>query len=184
VCESLQSLEATLEAVLGLGHHLIVQQYVKRAEQDIRVLVVGGQAVAAVRRRPQVGRLFQTLNTGARLERVELPAAHRLAAERAASLMGLEVAAVDMLDVRGRPKVFEINSSPAIAAMEQATGQDLASLVIARAEALVREHREAGLVQAGQEEAERGSPPRPKRGRAKVPPPATGRVRKVAGRRE
>ncbi len=52
VCESLQSLEAALEAVLGLGHNLVVQQYVKNTGQDVRVLVVGGEAVAAVRRRP------------------------------------------------------------------------------------------------------------------------------------
>ncbi len=30
VCESLQSLEAALEAILGLGHNLIVQQYVEK----------------------------------------------------------------------------------------------------------------------------------------------------------
>src|SRR5947209_1207734 len=46
VCETLQSLEAALEAILGLGHNLIVQQYVKKTGQDLRVLVVGGQAIA------------------------------------------------------------------------------------------------------------------------------------------
>ncbi|MCI0669727.1 MAG: RimK family alpha-L-glutamate ligase [Myxococcaceae bacterium] len=141
ICESLQSLEATLEAVLGLGHNLVVQQYVRKADQDIRVLVVGGQAVAAVRRRPRVGRLSQTLNAGARLERIQLPTAHRRAAESAARLMGLEVAAVDMLDVKGAPKIFEVNSSPALAAMEQATGVDVATRVIERAEALAAQAR-------------------------------------------
>lgn len=41
VCESLQSLEAALEAVLGLGHNLVMQEYVKSTSQDVRVLVVG-----------------------------------------------------------------------------------------------------------------------------------------------
>ena len=66
VCESLQSLEAALEAVLGLGHNLVVQQYVQKTGQDVRVLVVGGHAVAAVERRPRVGRLSHTLIKGAR----------------------------------------------------------------------------------------------------------------------
>jgi len=137
VCESLQSLEAALEAVLGLGHNLVVQQYVKRTGQDVRVLVVGGKAVAAVRRRPRVGRLSHTLIKGARLEGTELTDAWRDVAERTARLVGLEVAAVDLLDGKGRPKVFEVNSSPALPDMEAATGMDLATPIIERAEVLV-----------------------------------------------
>lgn len=136
VCESLQSLEAALEAVLGLGHNLVVQQYVKHTGKDVRVLVVGGKAVAAVRRRPRVGRLSHTLIKGARLERTELTEAWRLAAERTAKLVGLEVAAVDLLDVKGQPKIFEVNSSPALPDMEAATGMDLAIPIIERAEVL------------------------------------------------
>jgi ribosomal protein S6--L-glutamate ligase len=44
---------------------------------------------------------------------------------------------VDLLDVKGSPKVFEVNSSPALTEMEAATGMDLASKVIERAEQLV-----------------------------------------------
>lgn len=137
VCESLQSLEAALEAVLGLGHNLVVQQYVQKSGQDIRVLVVGGQAVAAVERRPRVGKLSHTLIKGARLKGIELSQACRVTAERAARLVGLEVAAVDLLDVKGQPKVFEVNSSPALPEMETATGMDLATPIIERAEALL-----------------------------------------------
>lgn len=144
VCESLQSLEAALEAILGLGHNLILQQYVKKTGLDVRVLVVGGKAVAAVRRRPKVGRLTQTLNKGARLEPIELTPAQRSAAERTARLMQLEVAAVDLLDVQGQPKVFEVNSSPALPEMEAATGMDLAGLIIERAEALFLEQPRKG----------------------------------------
>jgi ribosomal protein S6--L-glutamate ligase len=139
VCQTLQSLEAALQAVLGLGHNLIVQQYVKHTGQDIRVLVVGDEAIAAVRRRPRVGRLAHTLNTGARLEPVKLSEAQRQAAIKAVRLIQLEVAAVDMLDVQGSPKVFEVNASPALAAMEQATGLELASKVIVHAEKLFAE---------------------------------------------
>ncbi len=137
VCETLQSLEAALEAILGLGHNLIVQQYVRKSGQDIRVFVVGGEAVAAVRRNARTGRLSRTLIRGARLEKMELNAAQRRAAVESARLVGLEVAAVDLLDVQGGPKVFEVNSSPAITEMEAATGVDLAGAIIARAEALV-----------------------------------------------
>jgi len=137
VCETLQSLEAALEAVLGLGHNLIVQQYVRNSGQDIRVLVVGSEAVAAVRRRAAVGKLSKTLIRGARLEKIELTEPQRTIAIQAARLMGLEIAAIDLLDVKDAPKVFEVNSSPALTQMEEATGIDLAAIVIRRAEELV-----------------------------------------------
>lgn len=62
VCETEQSLEAALEAVLGLGHNLVVQEYVRKAERDVRVFVVGGTAVAAASRRAKAGRLSRTLS--------------------------------------------------------------------------------------------------------------------------
>ncbi|NTX14267.1 RimK family alpha-L-glutamate ligase [Myxococcus sp. CA051A] len=137
VCESLQSLEAALEAVLGLGHNLVMQEYVKSTSQDVRVLVVGGKAVAAVRRRARPGRFAHTLIKGARLEAMELSPGQRATAEKATRLVGLEVAAVDLLDVQGQSKVFEVNSSPALPEMEAVTGMDLATPIIIRAEELV-----------------------------------------------
>ncbi len=141
VCETLQSLEAALEAVLGLGHNLVVQEYVKTRGSDVRVLVVGGQALAAVRRHPRTGRLRRSLTKGARLEKMELSPKHRATAEAAARLCDLEICAVDMLDVKGGPKVFEINSSPGITEVETATGVDLATAIIERAEALLARGR-------------------------------------------
>jgi len=147
VCETLASLEAALEAILGLGQDLIVQQYVRRGGLDVRVLVVGGEAVAAVRRRPRMNRLAHTLNRGARLEPISLTEAQRTAAVRTAALVGLEVAGVDLIDVRGQPKVFEVNASPALTEMERATGLDLAGRIIVRAEGLLAEA--AALPRAG-----------------------------------
>lgn len=137
VCESLQSLEAALEAILGLGHNLIVQQYVKRTGHDVRVMVVAGRAIVGVQRRAKFGRLHRTLLRGARLKRIELTPAQAQAAVKAVKLVGLEVAAVDLLDVGGSPKVFEVNASPALTEVEEVTGVDLATPIIRRAEELV-----------------------------------------------
>lgn len=136
VCESAQSLEASLQAVLGLGHNIVLQQYVRRASRDLRVFVVGGVALAAVSRTARVGRLSRSLSRHGRLEAIEMPDEVRAAAERAAMLCELEVCAVDMLELKGGPKVFEVNASPALPDMEAATGVDLAQAVIERAEQL------------------------------------------------
>ncbi len=139
ICESEQSLEAALEAVLGLGHNIVMQEYVKRAGRDIRVFVVGGKAVAAVTRVPKPGRLSRTLSRIARLEALTPSDEVRAAAERAATVCGLEVCAVDMLELKKKPpKVFEVNASPSLPEMERATGVDLAAAVITRAEEIAR----------------------------------------------
>src|SRR5438128_2249664 len=107
VCESLQSMEAAMEAVLSMGHNLLVQRYVHRKrERDLRALVVGDRAVAWVERRPRPGRLLHTLARGAQLKAVKVPAALDRLAVEAARVIGLEVAAVDLLEAgpEGRPR--------------------------------------------------------------------------------
>jgi ribosomal protein S6--L-glutamate ligase len=143
ICESLQSLEATLEAILGLGQNIVVQQYLRGAKgRDLRVLVVGGEVVAAMRRSAPVGRFSRDLRRGAQFEKAELPAAYAGAAISAARVLRLEVCAVDMLDVKGHPRVFEVNSSPSIREAEAACGVDAAGRIVERA--IVLAERPAG----------------------------------------
>jgi ribosomal protein S6--L-glutamate ligase len=137
ICESLQSLEAALEAILGLGQNIVVQQYLRGAKgRDLRVLVVGGAVVAAMRRSPPVGRFAHSLRRGAQFEKVELPPSYERTAVEAARVFQLEVCAVDMLDVKGGPRVFEVNSSPSIREAETACGVDAAGRIVERAAAL------------------------------------------------
>jgi ribosomal protein S6--L-glutamate ligase len=153
ICESLQSLEAALEAILGLGQNIVVQQYLRGATgRDLRVLVVGGEVVAAMRRSPPVGRFSRNLRRGAQFEKAELPPAYARAAVAAARVMRLEVCAVDMLDVRGHPRVFEVNSSPSIREAESVCGVDAAGRIVERALALAaarRPRRRAAASTAG-----------------------------------
>ena len=66
----------------------------------------------------------------------EVPAALDALAVKAAQVMGLELAAVDLLDVGTGPMVFDVFSSPGLKELEHATGKDLAMPIIARAEEL------------------------------------------------
>ncbi len=139
VCESLQSMEAAMEAVLSMGHNLLVQRYVRRKrERDLRALVVGEQVIAWVERRPRPGRLLHTLARGASLKAVRVPAAVDALAVKAARVVGLDVAAVDLLESGSGPMVFDVNSSPGLKGLEAATGKDLALPIVGRAEELVR----------------------------------------------
>ncbi|HTN51326.1 MAG TPA: RimK family alpha-L-glutamate ligase [Anaeromyxobacter sp.] len=137
ICESLESLEAALEAILGLGQNIVVQQYLRGARgRDLRALVVGGEVAAAMRRTAPHGRFARNLRRGARFEAVDLPPAYARVAVAAARTLQLEVCAVDMLDVKGIPRVFEVNSSPSIREAETACGVDVAGRIVERAAAL------------------------------------------------
>jgi ribosomal protein S6--L-glutamate ligase len=139
VCETLQSMEAALEAVLSMGHNLLVQRYVRRKrERDLRALVVGEEVIAWVERRPRPGRLLHTLARGAKLKAVRVPAALDQLAIKAARVIGLDIAAVDLLEAGTGPMVFDVNSSPGLKGLEAATGKDLALPIVGRAEELVR----------------------------------------------
>src|SRR5260221_5270027 len=139
VCETLQSMEAALEAVLSIGHNLLVQRYVRRRrERDLRALVVGDRVIAWVERRPRPGRLLHTLARGASLKAVRVPAALDELAVQAAPVIRLDVAAVALLEAKDGPMVFDVNSSPGLQGLESATGKDLALPIIGRAEELVR----------------------------------------------
>jgi ribosomal protein S6--L-glutamate ligase len=145
LCESLESLEAALEAILGLGQNIVVQQYVRGARgRDLRVIVVGGEAVAAMRRTAAAGRFSRTLGRGAQFEAADLPPAFTRTAVEAARVLRLEVCAVDMLDVKAKPLVFEVNGSPSIREAEAACGVDLAGKIVDRALAVARSQSVGG----------------------------------------
>ncbi|MFT3843115.1 MAG: RimK family alpha-L-glutamate ligase [Myxococcaceae bacterium] len=127
VCETMQSLESSLEAVLGLKQTLLLQEFVDAKNDDLRVFCVGGRALAAARRNRKKRKLA---------EKIALTPELSEAAERAAKVCELEVCAVDVLETKGRFKVFDVNATPALPLIEKICQVDLASAIIARAEQL------------------------------------------------
>jgi ribosomal protein S6--L-glutamate ligase len=131
ICETMESTKAALETVLGLGQNFIVQRYVReRRGRDLRALVVGDRVIAAVRRRARPGRLSKSLARGARFAEVTLSARQARVAVESARIIGLRVAAIDMLEVEGKLRVFEVNASPGLREMEATTGLDLVTPIV------------------------------------------------------
>ncbi len=128
VCESQKSLQAAMEAVLGVGHDLILQQFLKG--RDVRVVVLGGQALVAVERK-RLKKKTKPKLVGTLLS----PAAARLA-ERAAKALALELCTIDLVEGGGAAHVIEVNATPALPDIEKVTRLNIARLVVERAEAL------------------------------------------------
>src|SRR5580698_10092234 len=135
IAETPQAVTSLLETLWAMGQDIILQEYIAEAKgRDLRVLVVGGRVVAAMRRQAKAGEFRSNLHRGGLGVRARLDPRCRRAAIAATRVMGLEVAGVDMLETREGPKILEINSSPGLEGIERASGVDVGAAIIAHAE--------------------------------------------------
>ena len=120
-----------IEALRGLYADFLVQEFVAEAGgADLRCFVVGDRVVASMRRRAPEGDFRSNLHRGGSAEAVSASAAEQEMAVRAAAVLGLGVAGVDMLRSHRGPLVLEVNASPGLEGIEAATGLDIAGAVI------------------------------------------------------
>lgn len=123
--------EAIIETLHGTNQQVLIQRFVKESRgKDIRALVVGDRVVAAMRRRAQGDEFRSNVHRGGSVEKVDLDPAYTQVAVRAAHIMGLRVAGVDMLEGDEGPLVMEVNSSPGLQGIEAATRLDVAGEIV------------------------------------------------------
>jgi ribosomal protein S6--L-glutamate ligase len=131
LAETAASAKSIIEAFSAANMNILVQEFIKEAGgTDIRVLVVGGAVVASMKRSGRMGEFRANLHRGGKAEAVAITEEERKAALRSAEVMGLNVCGVDMLRANRGPVVIEVNSSPGIEGMEQASGADVARAII------------------------------------------------------
>ncbi|MBW2453632.1 MAG: RimK family alpha-L-glutamate ligase [Deltaproteobacteria bacterium] len=142
IAESSRALHASVETFCAMGQELVLQQYLREARgRDIRVVVVDGRVVAAMRRVAPKGEFRSNLHRGGSAELVTLPRRYRNCAVKAAKLIGLGVSGVDLLETRNGPVVIELNSSPGLEGIESVTKIDVATPIIALAEGLAEQQK-------------------------------------------
>ncbi len=137
--ESAASAESVLDTMWGLNQDVIIQQYIaESAGRDIRALVIGDQVVAAMRRQAREGEFRSNIHRGGEGVPIELKDAYKRIAVQAAKAVGLSIAGVDMLESLSGPKVIEVNSSPGFEGIEEATGLNIARLILQHASNVAR----------------------------------------------
>ena len=131
LAETRQAAESVISAFRQLDANFLVQQYISEAEgADLRVLVVGGQVVASMKRQAPPGDFRSNLHRGGSAEAVALSANESATAVRAANAMGLDVAGVDLIQSDDGPMVLEVNSSPGLEGIEGASNVDIAEIIV------------------------------------------------------
>ncbi|UNK50850.1 30S ribosomal protein S6--L-glutamate ligase [Lysobacter sp. S4-A87] len=129
--EKLSASRGVIEALRGLYANFLVQEFIEEARgADVRCFVVGGRVVAAMKRQAPKGDFRSNLHRGGSAKGVRASAAEQDVAIRAARVLGLGVAGVDLIRSARGPLVLEVNSSPGLEGIEDATGVDVAGEII------------------------------------------------------
>ncbi len=131
LAETQKAAESVIEAFMGLKVNILVQEFIKEANgADIRCFVIGDKVVATMKRQAKEGEFRSNLHRGGTASLIRITPEERSTATRAARIMGLNVAGVDILRSNHGPVVMEVNSSPGLEGIEHATGIDIADMIV------------------------------------------------------
>lgn len=129
--ESQSACVSVAEAFIRLKEEILMQRFIGESKgKDVRVFIVGGEVVATMERSAQDGEFRSNLHRGASSRKVKITAEEEEISLRAAQLMGLSVAGVDILRSNTGPLILEVNASPGLEGIESTTGVDIAGLII------------------------------------------------------
>lgn len=131
LAETKKAAESVIQAFMGLNSNILIQEFIKEAGgSDIRCLVVGDKVIAAMKRTAQAGEFRSNLHLGGTAEIVSITELERQTALSAAKALGLNVCGIDLLRSDRGPLIMEVNSSPGLRGIEEATGKDIAGTII------------------------------------------------------
>jgi len=131
LAETRKAAQSVVEAFNGIKARIILQEFIKESlGADIRAFVVNGEVVGAMKRQGKEGEFRSNLHRGGTASVITLSRTERSMALKAASVLGLGIAGVDMLQSDRGPLIMEVNSSPGLQGIEAATGLDIAARII------------------------------------------------------
>ncbi len=141
IAENMQSIQSTVDTLWSLGQDILIQECVQESVgRDVRVIVVGGKVVAAMRRQARIGEFRSNVHRGGVATAIEPTDDQVRIAKQATQIVGLDVAGVDLLESHEGAKVIELNSSPGLEAIEKVTEVNIARKILEHSAVLVEEH--------------------------------------------
>lgn len=131
LAETEKAAESVIAAFNQIDANILVQEFIKEADgADVRAFIVDGKVVAAMKRQGPEGEFRSNIHRGGTASAIKLTPEERSTATRAAKILGLRIAGVDMLRSKHGTLVLEVNSSPGLEGIESASGKDVAESII------------------------------------------------------
>jgi ribosomal protein S6--L-glutamate ligase len=131
LAETNKAAESVINAFKSVNTNILVQEFIKEANgQDIRCFVVNGRVVASMQRQAQKGEFRANIHQGGVASIIKITPDEKKLALKAAKVLNLVVAGVDIIRSNKGPLLLEVNSSPGLEGIENATGKDIANAMI------------------------------------------------------
>ncbi|MFC4096099.1 30S ribosomal protein S6--L-glutamate ligase [Euzebyella saccharophila] len=141
LAETNKAAESVINAFKSVNTNILVQEFIKEANgQDIRCFVINGKVVASMQRQAEKGEFRANIHQGGKASIIKITPEERKLAQKAAKVLNLAVAGVDIIRSNKGPLLLEVNSSPGLEGIENATGKDLANAMIVAIEKKLRFH--------------------------------------------
>jgi ribosomal protein S6--L-glutamate ligase len=141
LAETNKAAESVINAFKSVQTNILVQEFIKEANgQDIRCFVIDGKVVASMQRQAEKGEFRANIHQGGRASMVKITSEERKLAIKAAKVLNLSVAGVDIIRSNRGPLLLEVNSSPGLEGIENATGKDIANTMITTIEKKLKYH--------------------------------------------
>lgn len=135
LAETRKAAESVVNAFKALKANLLVQEFIKEADgKDLRLFVINNRVVAGIQREAAPGEFRANIHQGGTASIVKITQEEKNLATKAAKILGLKVAGVDIIRSKKGPLLLEVNSSPGLEGIEAATGKDIAGAIIASIE--------------------------------------------------
>ncbi|OUU22007.1 MAG: 30S ribosomal protein S6--L-glutamate ligase [Flavobacteriaceae bacterium TMED48] len=129
--ETDKAAESVINAFKSLQANILVQEFIKEAAgKDLRCFVVSGKVVASIERSAPKGEFRSNIHMGGTAKKVKITQEERRLAIKAAKILNLAIAGVDIIRSNKGPLLLEVNSSPGLEGIETATGKDIANEMI------------------------------------------------------
>jgi ribosomal protein S6--L-glutamate ligase len=142
LAETNKAAESVINAFKSVKTNILVQEFIKEANgQDIRCFVVDGKVVASIQRQAEKGEFRANIHQGGKASVIKITSEEKKLALKAAKVLNLAVAGVDIIRSNKGPLLLEVNSSPGLEGIENATGKDIANTMIMAIEKKLKFHR-------------------------------------------
>lgn len=140
LAETKKAAESVIEAFKEVRADILVQEFIAESKgADIRCIVLGNKVVASMERQGVEGEFRSNLHRGGKAKKIRISPEERKTAIKAAKVMGLHLAGVDLLRSQRGPLVIEVNSSPGLEGIEKSTNKNVADAIIEFLETSVTE---------------------------------------------
>lgn len=129
--ETMEAAVSAIETMKKIDANILIQEFISEAKgEDIRAIVVGDNVVASMKRKAKPGEFRSNVHLGGSVEGYKLTEEEEKSAIKAAKVLGLSVAGVDLIQSSRGPLILEVNSSPGLEGIERASGIDVAGKIV------------------------------------------------------